>query len=288
MNEQKTHAVREFHRNESGDDFAVEQIRNIGYTVVQSGFSAQQLQVIREKIDNIYDQQIAEIGGEQQLERMNDANLARCLIGYDEYFMQLAAHPRLIALCERLLDENFILMSQNAILNRPSNEHYQVTWHRDLNYQHFVSSRPLAISALYCIDDFSEETGGTFLLPASHKSEVFPSPEYVDIHERQMSAPAGSILVFDAMVYHRSGFNHSGKVRRAVNHIYSLPLIKQQISFPRMLKGKFSDDTFLRKFLGYETETGPSVQEWREYKLRSRALEEAAESAKESASGKQI
>jgi ectoine hydroxylase-related dioxygenase (phytanoyl-CoA dioxygenase family) len=152
-------------------------------------------------------------------------------------------------------------------MNQASDEHYQVTWHRDLNYQHFTSSRPLALSALYAIDDFTELTGGTNLLPASHKSEVFPSPEYVEQHQKLIEANPGSIIIFDSMVYHRSGFNRSGRVRRGVNHIYTLPLIKQQISLPQMLQGKFSDDPYLRRFLGYDTQTGESVQEWREFKL---------------------
>lgn len=267
MNDLKTHAVREFHRNDDLYDFHAEEVRNLGYTVVDSGFSSEELQMIREKIDVVYDRQIGEIGGESELKRMNDADLARCLVGYDDYFLNLAIHPAVMEVTRRLMGEYFILMSQNAVINRPSDEHYQVTWHRDLNYQHFVSSRPIAISALYVIDDFSEETGATYLLPASHKSEVFPSPEYTARHQTVMNAKAGSILVFDAMVYHRSGSNRSGRIRRAVNHIFTLPLIKQQISFPRMLNGKFSDDPFLRFFLGYDSETGDSVQAWREKKL---------------------
>ena len=267
MNDLKTHAVREFHHNSDQHDFHAEEVRNLGYTVVESGFSPAELQMIREKIDTIYEQQVREIGGEKELERMHDADLARCLVGYDDYFLNLAIHPAVMEVTRRLMGEHFILMSQNAIINRPSDEHYQVTWHRDLNYQHFVSSRPIAISALYVIDDFSEETGGTYLLPASHKSEVFPSPEYTAKHQTVMNAKAGSILVFDAMVYHRSGNNRSGRIRRAVNHIFTLPLIKQQISFPNMLNGKFSDDPFLRFFLGYDSETGESVQSWRKKKL---------------------
>ena len=274
MNDIKTHAVREFERHEDADDLLVEEIRRVGYTVIESGFSADELQLIREKIDLVYERQLAEIGGEQHLHRINDGNLARCLVGYDDYFLRLAAHPRLVSVCARMLGEHYILMSQNAIINRPAGEHYQATWHRDLNYQHFVSSRPLAVSALYCVDDFNEETGGTCLLPASHQSEKFPSEEYVLRHQRQVSAPAGSVIVFDAMLYHRTGHNRSGRVRRAVNHIFSLPLIKQQISLPRMLGGRFSDDPFLRQFLGYETETADSVQHWREFKLKQIARNE--------------
>jgi ectoine hydroxylase-related dioxygenase (phytanoyl-CoA dioxygenase family) len=264
----KSHAVREVHQNKTEAEAHAEEIRNIGYTLITSALADCDLQLARDKIDRIYELQIREIGGEEQLRRINDANIGRGLIAYDDFFLKLAIHPQILSVTTELLGEYFILMSQNAIINHPSDEHYQVTWHRDLNYQHFVSSRPLAISALYCIDEFSDTTGGTCLLPASHKVEAFPSPEYVMNHQKTMSAPAGSILMFDAMVFHRTGANRSRGARRGVNHIYTLPLVKQQISFPKMLRGKFSDDPFLRKFLGYETETGESVQEWREAKLR--------------------
>ena len=267
MDEVKTHAVREVHQNTDECDARAEEIRNIGYTVVESGFSAEELQLIRKKIDDTYDLQVREIGGADVLNRINDADLVRCIIGYDDYFLRLATHPVIMAVSRKLLGENFILMSQNAIINRPVDGHYQLTWHRDLNYQHYVSSRPLAFSALYAIDDFTEETGGTWLIPASHKSEPFPSPDYVRRHGKQMIAPAGSILLFDAMVYHRAGVNRSGRLRRSVNHIYCVPMIQQQISLPSVLGGKFSDDPFLRMFLGYDTETGQSVQQWRARKL---------------------
>jgi len=263
----KVHAVREFHSNQSDDDFRAEEIRNVGYTVIQSGLDESELITIRAKIDSIYLQQIAEIGGEAKLQKINDANIARALLAYDDYFLGIAAHPRIIQIATKLLGEYFILMSQNAIVNSPSTEHYQVTWHRDLNYQHFVSSRPLAVSALFVVDEFNETTGATRLLPASHKSEMFPSAEYVEQHEVTINAPCGSLILFDSMVFHRSGLNSSGLARRAINHIYTLPLIRQQISFPEMLGGKYRDDPFLRKFLGYDIETAASVTDWRAQKL---------------------
>ena len=269
MSDLTTHGVRESHRNCDPFDANVEEIQRVGYTVIDSGYSPKELQLIRIKIDAIYDVQVREIGGEDKLKAIKDLDLARGLIAYDHYFLNLAIHPGVMAITRKLLGEVFVLMSQNGIINRPVDQHYQVTWHRDLNYQHFVSSRPLAVSALFVIDDFSELTGGTYVLPASHKLEAFPSTEYALKHQKQVEASAGSILVFDAMLYHRAGDNRSPAVRRGVNHTYTLPLIKQQISFPRMLAGKFSEDSFLRLLLGYEHETDDGVQAWRERKLRS-------------------
>jgi ectoine hydroxylase-related dioxygenase (phytanoyl-CoA dioxygenase family) len=170
-------------------------------------------------------------------------------------------------------------MLQNGVINVPvtGDEQNAGYWHRDLNYQHFVSTRPVSMSALFCVDDFSEETGGTRVLPTSHKSESFPSEEFVLKHEIGIDAPAGSAIVFDSMLYHRGGHNRSSVVRRAINHMYTIPFIKQQISLPKILKGRFSDDPFLSKFLGYESEPNESVVDFRVRRLERVASGPAAQ-----------
>jgi hypothetical protein len=50
--------------------------------------------------------------------------------------------------------------------------------------------------------------------------------------------------------------------------MYTIPFIKQQISLPKVLEGKFSDEPFLAKFLGYESEPDISVVEFRKRRLR--------------------
>jgi ectoine hydroxylase-related dioxygenase (phytanoyl-CoA dioxygenase family) len=272
----KYHGVLESHRNEDDIDAAVEEIHNIGYVVIDSGFSPAELQLVRDKSESIYAQQAQECGGEDNLHKMHDACIARCTISYDDYFVRLAAHPRLMRLVSRLLGDNFILLGQNAIVNQPNQQHDQAVWHRDLTYQHFVSSRPLAISALYCIDDFTRLTGATTMLPASHRVESFPSQLFVEKHQQIVEAPAGSIIVFDAMLYHRGGQNLSGRTRLGINHIFVLPLFKQQIDLPRALGGKFQDDPFLARLLGYESASPASAYLWRKNKIDKSAPDAGA------------
>ena len=156
---------------------------------------------------------------------------------------------------------------QNGVINKSQVYHSARDFHRDLFFQHYSSSRPLAISALVCVDDFTPETGATFVLPGSHKFDAFPSPEFAKTHEKQIVAKAGSIIMLDSMVYHRAGENTSGKTRRAISQIYTTPMIKQQISLPKALEGRYVDDPFLAKFLGYESETAENVLEWRKTRI---------------------
>src|SRR6266550_1395616 len=261
------YGVRESSAATSEADKSVEEIRIAGFTVVTGVLSESELQIIRSKLDEIYEVQVKEIGGEDRLGEINDINVVRLLLAYDDYFLKVATNPAVLGIVESLLGDYYILMQQNAIINLPGLENYQISWHRDLSYQHFVSTRPLAISALFCIDDFSEESGGTHVLPASHKIESFPSQEFMEKNQRGIIAKAGSVLVFDSMLYHRAGYNRSTFTRRALNHVYTLPFLKQQISIPDALQGKFRDGGFLSKFLGYESEPGKNVTQWREAKI---------------------
>jgi ectoine hydroxylase-related dioxygenase (phytanoyl-CoA dioxygenase family) len=271
----KTFGVKEFSRPASEVERHVEEIAFAGYTVLPDLMTKDEVIAARAGVESIYQRQIEEIGGRQYLETIGDTYTAMCLLAYDDYFLEMVTKPRVLAVVESLLGNYFTVMLQNGIINVPDVGDDQTAglWHRDLGYQHLVTSRPLGVTALFCLDDFTEATGGTRVLPASHKAEVFPSEEYVRQHELTVEARAGSAIVLDAMLYHRSGCNSSGHVRRGVNNIYTLPLIKQQISLPKVLKGKHSEDGFLRKLLGYESETDQSVVEFRRRRLdRIRAM----------------
>ena len=263
-----THAVREQNQDESALSTYLQELKVKGYTIVPSGLNDAEIDELREKVDAVYAQQAAEVGGEANLKAMNDANIARALAAYDDVFIKAAALPILMDIYEANFGPNFTLMSQNGIINMPSTDHYQFTWHRDLNYQHYVSSRPISLSALICLEPFNAETGGTYILEGSHREEEFPSKAYVQANQQVVTANVGDIVVFDSMLYHRTGSNQSGKVRRGINHIVTQPFVKQQYSFPHML-GPREDITNpqVRTLLGYGFEPALDVKSWRKAKL---------------------
>jgi ectoine hydroxylase-related dioxygenase (phytanoyl-CoA dioxygenase family) len=244
-----------------------EEIRMVGFTVVRHVFDPIRLQAAREKLDRLYVEQTEAAGGEARLRSINDANIVRCPLAHDVFFLDIATTPRLFAIARELLGQYVVLQQQNGIINPPDDRFYQAAWHRDLPYQHFTTSRPLAVSALVCVDAFNVVTGGTHVLPASHRSEQFPSESYVASHEFGVDAAAGDVLMFDAMLYHRAGSNRSGRPRRGVNHVYGLPFLKPPISFPRALGGRFREDPELSRFLGYDTEPADGPADWRNRRL---------------------
>lgn len=249
----------------SRDDVSLhaEEIFIKGYTIVPDILNADGVDVAKQKLNEVYQKQLEELS-EDVFQTINDKDIARALLVYDDFFLtKITLHPTIIAILDKTLGKNYILREQNGILNKAKSPNYQLKWHRDLMFQHFTSSRPIAISALFCLADFNEQNGGTYILPASHKIEPFPSEEYIRKNEICANAPVGSAIVFDSMLYHRAGRNTSENDRLGVNNMYVQAFMKQAINFPKMLNGKYSDDALSRKVLGYDTDTDDSVVEWR-------------------------
>ncbi|WP_230427536.1 phytanoyl-CoA dioxygenase family protein [Collimonas humicola] len=237
---------------------AVEEIRNLGFTVVPSGFSDAELKIISERFD-LLRLEYAKKFGESYLENIDEHNTLRLPLAFDSCFLDLAANSNVIEIISKLIVGKFILNQQNGIINPAGKIYNQGAWHRDLPYQHFVSSTPLAINALFCVDEFNLNNGATHVLPASHRQESFPSDAYIIKNEVQVKAAAGSFILIDCMAFHRGGRNLSEKNRRAVNHVYTIPLMKQQIDIPAILSN-MDFDAKVKDLLGFKYKVPQSIE----------------------------
>lgn len=241
-----------------------------GYTIIDSGLSNAFLDQLQAKMDMIYNTQVTDLGGAQNMDKISDTDIARCLLSYDADFIQVACAQALREVCERYLGTEYVLMQQNGITNRPERENYQKKWHRDLSYQHWTSSRPIAMNALLCVDEFTTHNGATFVLPGTHHVAPMPTPGFVQRNELQIPAPRGAFIVMDAMVFHRAGWNQSNAVRRGINHLVGLPFLAQQIDMPNAISRKGASepqDPWTRKYLGYRWSPALDADDWRRRRL---------------------
>lgn len=225
------YGVLQQHRSENELDIAVEQIKTLGYAVIDGGYSADDLHAMSQAFDRAYHLYLT-THGYDFLKSINEHYTLRAPLTQHEAFLKLALNPNLLGLLKKVISGKFTLNQQNGIINPPNESYNQGAWHRDLPYQHWVSSHPLAINALFCLDEFTIENGATFVLPASHKQEAFSSRQYIEKNALQIEAKAGSFILLDCMLFRSGGFNHSHMPRRAVNHVYNIPYFKQQIRLP--------------------------------------------------------
>lgn len=239
-------------RSDTPVDRAVEAIGLLGYAVVPGNYGPDQMA----QFSVAFNRALAathERYGRDALAKIDEHHTIRAPLAIDRLFLDLALNPTVLAICRQLMGDYIVLSQQNGIINPPNAQRYnQGAFHRDLPYQHFVSSHPLAINALFCLDPFIQQNGATYVVPASHKSEAFPSDAIIGASQMQVSAEAGSFIVLDCMLFHSGGVNRTGNQRRAVNHVYTVPFIRQQIDLPSLLGPDYVDGPEIRQLLGYD------------------------------------
>lgn len=245
-------------------DRAVEEIRLVGYSTIESGYSKEQLVEIKkicEKIATEYKEKYVSFN----LIESGESNNHRAPLLQNNKFLEIAANPNVLEVVSSLIVGGFFLNQQNLVINPPSSENYnQLKFHRDLPYQHFVSSRPIAINALLAVDDFTLTNGATIVIPASHKVENFSSDEVINRHAFQIEVKAGTFLILDCMTFHAAGTNRSMESRIGINHVYSTLMLRPQIEWSRALaKGDIQIlSASHKKLLGLDQEIAGSVEEF--------------------------
>jgi ectoine hydroxylase-related dioxygenase (phytanoyl-CoA dioxygenase family) len=258
----KSYGVTQAAPDAASDDLALplEELSRNGFCLLRAALSPATVARLGDALDRVLAAQTARFGGESALAAIGEAGLARALLEEAPAFLDILRVPRLDAIVEAVLGPMALLMQQNGIVMPPRGaEHHQQSWHRDLPYQSWVSTKPLALGALAMLDDFTPESGSTLFLPGSHRHEGFPSEAYVARWAWPAHAPAGTIVVFDAMCFHRGGVNRGNAPRRAANTLFGVPLLAQQIAFtdqPEL-------DAKLRRRLGLAYQPAESTDAWR-------------------------
>lgn len=253
----------------SGDPalaLGLEELARNGFTVIEQALTSESVQCMSAALDRVLAEQAARAGGEAHLAEIGEGGQARALLEEDPVFLQLLRIPLLDAIVEALLGPSALVIQQNGIVMPPLGAaHHQQSWHRDLPYQSWVSSKPIALGSLCTLDPFTEESGATLFLPGAHKHEGFPSEAFIARWQRSVYAPAGAVVVFDAMTFHRGGVNRGSGPRRAVNTLFGVPLLAQQIT----LTPKPNMDDKLRRRLGLRYQPAASADAWRDARRRS-------------------
>lgn len=255
-------------RNEvsSNIDYHIENIRIKGYSVEENVFDEDTCSLFANKLEKVYLKQENEFGREN-LEKINELDMARMPFVYDRSFSEFFMHPIVLELTSKIIGENFHLHLQNGIINRPQKEHHQTSWHRDLPYQDWTISKPLAFNAFFCLSDFNTQNGATFVLPFSHNIDFFPSEKYIKENETQLVAKKGSVIFFNSMLYHRAGINISNETRYGLNNMFVVPILKQQVIFSNCInKEEFSQEEI--KIIGSRFDVPSSVLEFRKKRYK--------------------
>ena len=259
-----THGVLEFENGNNFTDLVFEEISRQGYVVIENFLDKEEVCTAKNKLLDIYEIQLAEVGGLKKLKEINEEGIVRAPLAYDSLFLKkLCLNKKIGPLINRLLDGSYHLYSQVAVINNPNSELYQVAWHREIQYQHLTSSRPLAIQLIFFFDDFTEKNGAMSFIPSSHLFEKFPSSDYVKKHSILPKIKAGSIVLMNSMLYHNAGNNKSKSPTMLLTNTFVRPVLAQQFAYPRMIANPDKLSTKEKEILGFRWNYSLTPKEWR-------------------------
>ena len=141
----------------------------------------------------------------------------RNLLDLDFTFLEVAAHPTLLAAVKSLLSPHPQLLQYDGIARLPGSK--DQGWHIDFK---FFCERPLMVNVGVYLDGLTEENGPIWVVPCSHlRRELPPSGDGVELPDAMaITVPPGSAVIFDCTLWHRGGGNRSDRVRRAIFPTY--------------------------------------------------------------------
>ena len=199
-----------------------------GFLPLPGVLSAAQLQVIRDRLGELSaaegDQAGIEVHQEEGTDRLAD------LVNKDPVFEVCFTSPRVLAAVAHVLGD-FTLSSLNSRAALPGAGHQRL--HTDWG-EPVLAGDYQVCNSIWLIDDFTPGNGPTRLVPGSHRSgrlpgQVMADPEDSYPGEVTLLGQAGTVVIFNAHLWHGGTQNTTRRPRRALHSYFCRRGRKQQL-----------------------------------------------------------
>ncbi len=217
----------------------VSHIKLDGFYVIDGVIPADKVDGVRESVLRVHDLEV-DINRRRQEEirekghriGAQGVSFSTSLINSTQDFAAYLADSRIVGVAEAFFGPHVRISSAGGIVTNPGNE--RGYWHSDWPYNQTNSARIPApypdvvmhLSTIWMLTPFNAESGGTLLVPGSHRSNNNPSGENgVDRDapyptEVSATGDAGSILIYDSRLWHAVAPNRCSGPRVAISVRY--------------------------------------------------------------------
>ena len=225
---------------------AVAEIREQGYAVIEDFMTPAQLDACTTGLKVI---EAASGFGEEGFSGTHTKRASN-LLGKTRAFDDTVTDKRLLQIVEGVLGPAYQI-SIVALIKIFPGETPQPLHQDDVLWPMPRPHPPFVCNAMFAIDDFTADNGGTNLVPYSHQSlaPIDPNAERV-----MVSMPRGSLLIWDGACWHGGGASTSDTERCGFNENYNVGWLRQQenqfVSIPQDVIPTLPER--LQRLLGYQ------------------------------------
>ncbi len=219
-------------------------LRRDGYLDLGQLLTGENLFEVRKRTDALLVQEGEQAGAELLLSptirhpKEAGADRLADLVNKGEIFDQFYTHPRVLAAVACVLGVDFKLSSLNYRAAKPGSgeQRLHVDWRHTVDDGQFM-----VCNSIWLLDDFTPENGATRLVPGSHVTGRLPEEvleDQWDTHpdEVLLTAPAGTVVIFNAHVWHGGTKNLTSLPRRAIHSYFCQADQQQQLDQKRFLQ----------------------------------------------------
>ena len=229
----------------------LEAIENEGFTILENVFSIERADAFRKRVREIERETLLPL---EPGETEEDSSFYRTagLLRIDPIFWDVPIDPTVTQVVEGVLGADFLLSTFSGIDLKPNWNTIQPLHPDDaLVPVPRPHERPIGCTVMWVVTEFNERTGGTRLLPGSHREPLdllFSQDRERLCQAIQPDLKPGSVLVYDHALFHGGSDNHSdewrlglqvsyhaGWVRPYTNWFRSIP-IEEVRQFPEKLR----------------------------------------------------
>jgi ectoine hydroxylase-related dioxygenase (phytanoyl-CoA dioxygenase family) len=206
---------------------ALEDLNSHGCCILLDALNIDAVEELKQQLDRQYaaEQTLGELcpdrGGSNKQVLPN-------MVNKGQHYLRLVEDANTDAIASYLLGKNWLLSSLTAHLFVGPTTTTELI-HRDQGQIPASIEFPALCNLFYLLDDFTPQRGSTVIFPGSHrwplKYRIHPPETALG---KQISAPAGSLFVFDGRLWHGTGANFEGHRRRAISVFCCSPWVRQQ------------------------------------------------------------
>jgi ectoine hydroxylase-related dioxygenase (phytanoyl-CoA dioxygenase family) len=196
---------------------------------------------------------------------------------YGGHFLKLVDNETVMKPFDWILGDTSIIYVYTSSSMPPNQTNYSARIHVDR--PHFIPGYTEALGCLVMLNDFTEDNGATWVLPASHHQVEAPDEDSFYKNAIRITAPRGSVFYFHLRLWHAGGRNTTHQWRHSVGIGMVRSYLKQRIDLPRALAYSKTDLSGISDFglqkLGFFSQPPTSLAEFhapiekRSYRQRS-------------------
>jgi ectoine hydroxylase-related dioxygenase (phytanoyl-CoA dioxygenase family) len=195
-----------------------------GFLVIPDALSPQELARVREAADRAEAEWRADAGRTGL--RKATLEQVQAPIEYDDVLLELLWHPKVFPVVRKVLGDDVMMIDNDYFITPPRTPETHTDWHHDVGMEGVYHPRStLMVKVFYLLTDVNENSGGTAMVPGSHRfPETFQFPKVDEPKQMpgmvQMTGKAGTAYAFNGRVYHCAVNNESDEPRRVLIYNY--------------------------------------------------------------------